>query len=172
MKNWKSTFFILWSGQAISILTSAVLQLALIWHLALTTNSAFIMSIAFIAFLLPGALIGSFAGTLVDRWNRKLTIIGADLYIAAISLILVVYTLVAPLPIWLILAVLFLRSIGTAFHTPAFNAVTPLIVPESHLTKVAGLTQTVQTFGFIAGSAVAAVALSLAKGRQYVMRPD
>jgi DHA3 family macrolide efflux protein-like MFS transporter len=53
--------------------------------------------------------------------------------------------------------VLFVRSIGTSFHNPAISAVTPLIVPESHLIKCAGYTQTVQTFGYIAGTAVAAV---------------
>ena len=42
------------------------------------------------------------------------------------------------LPVWMIMIVLFIRSIGTAFHTPALNAVTPLLVPEEQLTKCAG----------------------------------
>jgi len=157
MNNWKLKFFTIWSGQAVSLFTSAILQMALIWHLAIITNSALVLSLASIAGFLPMALLGSFAGALVDRWNRKLTMIGADLYIASISLILVIYTLFAELPLWLVLAVLLLRSIGTAFHVPAISAVTPLIVPESHLTKCAGYTQTVQTLGFIAGTSLAAI---------------
>ena len=131
--------------------------MALIWHLAVVTNSALIMSLASIAGMLPMAVLGSVAGAYVDRWNRKKTMIYADLYIAMVSLVLVIYTLFADLPIWAVMAVLFFRSIGSSFHTPAISAVTPLIVPETHLTKCSGYTQTVQTIGYIAGTALAAI---------------
>ena len=157
MINWKLKFLVIWSGQAISVFTSSIMQMALIWHLAIVTSSALVLSLASIAAFLPMALLGSFAGAFVDRWNRKLTMICADLFIAAVSATLFIYALFAELPLWLIFAVLFVRSIGTSFHNPAISAVTPLIVPETHLTKCAGYTQTVQTSGFIAGTAVAAV---------------
>jgi len=153
--NWKRGFLILWSGQALSLLTSAVLQMALIWHLTAATKSALVLSGASFMGFLPAALLGGIAGTLVDRWNRKLVMIGADLFIALVSLILAVYALFAALPVWLVLAVLFVRSVGTAFHTPAISAVTPLIVPEDKLTKCSGITQSLQTVGYIAGAAIA-----------------
>ena len=81
----------------------------------------------------------------------------SDLYLAVIALGLVVYTFFAVPSLWVILTVLLLRSVGTAFHTPAISAVTPLIVPETHLTKCAGYTQSLQTLGFIAGTSVAAI---------------
>jgi len=157
MNNWKLKFLVIWSGQAVSILTSAVLQMGLIWHLTITTGSALVLSLASVAGFLPMAVLGSFAGALVDRWNRKLTMIVADLFIATISLSLVIYALFAELPFWLIMAVLFLRSIGTAFHLPAISAVTPLIVPEDSLTKCSGYTQSLQTLGYIAGASIAAI---------------
>ena len=155
--NWKTHFYILWTGEAVSVLSSAVLQMALIWHLTATTQSAAVLSAASIAGFLPAALLGSVAGTLVDRWNRKAVMIGADLFIALVSLSLTVCALFAELPVWLILVVLFVRSIGAAFHTPAISAVTPLLVPEGMLTRCSGLTQTLQTLGYIAGTAVAGV---------------
>jgi DHA3 family macrolide efflux protein-like MFS transporter len=133
------------------------MQMALIWHLAIITESAIILSLAAIAGFLPMTLLGSFAGALVDRWNRKHIMIISDLYLALIAIILVVITFFIRPPIWVIIAVLFLRSIGTAFHTPAISAVTPLIVPETYLTKVAGYTQSLQTLGFIAGTSIAAI---------------
>jgi len=157
MNNWKLKFIVIWSGQAVSILTSAVLQMGLIWHLTITTGSALILSLASVAGFLPMAVLGTFAGALVDRWNRKLTMIAADLFIAAISLSLVVYMLFSELPFWLVMVVLFLRSVGAAFHLPAINAVTPLIVPEESLTKCSGYTQSLQTLGYIAGASIAAV---------------
>ncbi len=125
-KTWKAKFFTIWLGQAISVLSSSVLQMALIWHLSLKTGSAAILSLASMAGFLPTALLGIFAGTLVDRWSRKLTIIGADLFIALVSLTLVIVALFAEIPVWLVLVILFIRSIGTAFHTPAISAITPL----------------------------------------------
>ena len=156
-KNWKTQFAVLWFGQAISVLTSSVLQMALIWNLSLKTDSAAVLSVASIAAFLPTAVLGLFVGALVDRWNRKLTMIGADLFIALVSLTLAAYAFFAEPPIGLVLAVLFVRSIGTAFHSPAISAVTPLLVPQDKLTKCAGYTQSLQSMGFMAGAAVAAV---------------
>ncbi len=156
-RNWKIQFMIIWSGQAISILTSSVLQMALIWHLSIQTASAAVLSLASLAGFLPTAVLGLFAGALVDRWNRKLTMIGADLFIALVSLTLAIYSLFAELPVWLVLIVLFVRSIGTAFHTPSISAVTPLLVPEDKLTKCAGYTQSLQSIGYMAGTAIAAL---------------
>ena len=157
MNNWKLKFAAIWGGQAVSIFTSAIMKMALIWHLAITTNSALVMAIASIAAFLPQAFLGTVAGALVDKYSRKLVIIGADLYIAGIALSLVVFALFADVPVWFVMVVLFLRSIGTSFHTPAISAITPLIVPENHLTKVAGYTSSLQSLGFIAGMSVAAI---------------
>ena len=154
-RSWKRDFYILWSGQTISILTSSILQMALIWHLTATTQSALVLSMASLAGFLPNAVLGMVAGTLVDRISRKIAMIGADLFIAMVSLILVFVAMNGELPMWLILVVLAVRSVGTAFHTPAISAVTPLIVPTEELTKCSGYTQSLQTVGYIAGTAVA-----------------
>lgn len=168
-EHWKRRFFTIWAGQAVSVLSSSVLQMALIWHLTSMTKSAAVLSLASIVAFLPAAVIGSFSGVLVDRWNRKVTIICADLFIAAVSLILVFAGWKQEIPVWLILAVLFVRSIGTAFHSPAISAITPLLVPEEALTKCAGYSQSIQVMGFIAGTAVAAIIYPIWSMGQMVM---
>ena len=157
MEHWKRNYAILWGGQAVSLLTSSILQMALIWHLTATTQSALVLSMASLAGFLPSAVLGAVAGTLVDRMSRKAAVVGADLFIAAVSLVLVFAAMDGELPIWLILTVLAVRSVGTAFHTPAISATTPLIVPAEQLTRCAGYTQSLQTIGFIAGTAIAGV---------------
>lgn len=154
---WKRDFAILWSGEAVSVLTSSVLQMALIWNLTASTKSALVLSMASLAAFLPNAVIGVFAGTVVDRVNRKAIMIGADLFIAAVSLTVVLAALEGELAVGFVLVVLAVRSIGTAFHAPAINAVTPLIVPAESLTRCAGYTQSLQTVGYIAGTAIAGV---------------
>lgn len=157
MEHCKRNYAILWGGQAVSLLTSSILQMALIWHLTATTQSALVLSMASLAGFLPSAVLGAVAGTLVDRMSRKAAVVGADLFIAAVSLVLVFAAMDGELPIWLILTVLAVRSVGTAFHTPAISATTPLIVPAEQLTRCAGYTQSLQTISFIAGTAIAGI---------------
>ena len=92
---------------------------------------------------------GPFIGVLVDRWNRKAFLIGADILIALAGAVLAAAAAQSTLPTWLILAILFLRSIGTAFHTPAMNAVTPLILPRDQLARTVGFTQAILSISYI-----------------------
>jgi DHA3 family macrolide efflux protein-like MFS transporter len=130
--------------------------MSIILYLTAKTGSAMVLSIATLIGFLPQALIGPFAGVFVDRHSRKKVMIGADLVIAVAGGILAIVTLYMELPIWVIMAVLFVRSMGTAFHSPALNAATPLLVPEDQLTKCAGYSQTIQAIGSIISPAAAA----------------
>ena len=146
-----------WGGELVSVLTSSILQMGFIWHITLTTNSASMLSLASLAGFLPLALFGMFAGTIVDRLPLKHTLVGADLFIAAVSAIVAAVSLTGALPVWVVMVALFFRAIGNAFHTPAFQSLTPLVAPPEHLTRLAGVTQAVQSGGYILGTAIAAV---------------
>ena len=98
-----------------------------------------------------------FAGAIVDRLPLKRTLVGADLFIAAVSAIVAAVSRTGALPVWVVMVALFFRAIGNAFHTPAFQALTPLVAPPKHLTRLAGVTQAVQSGGYILGTAIAAV---------------
>lgn len=121
---WRQKFFTIWTGQAVSLLTSAILQMAIIFYLTEKTHSAMVLSIASLVGFLPYAVFGPAIGVLVDRYNRKMIMIGADLIIAVAGVALVLVALYIELPVWIIMAVLFVRNIGTAFHSPALSAVT------------------------------------------------
>ncbi len=99
------------------------------------TGSVLVLSIASLVGFLPYALLGPVIGVLVDRYDRKLVMIGADLIIAVAGVVLALIALYMELPVWMIMTVLLIRSVGTAFHSPALSAVTPLIVPEDQLAK-------------------------------------
>jgi DHA3 family macrolide efflux protein-like MFS transporter len=158
---WKQKFFTIWSGQAVSLITSAILQMAIIFYLTERTQSAMVLSIASLVGFLPYAVFGPAIGVLVDRHSRKLIMIGADLAIAAAGGALALAALTMELPVWLVMIVLFIRSLGTAFHSPALSAVTPLLVPEEHLTKCAGYSQSLQSISYIVSPALAAFLYSI-----------
>lgn len=165
MKNktlkWKQAFFTIWAGQAISLITSAVLQMAIIFYLTEKTGSAMVLSIASFVGFLPYAVFGPVIGVFVDRYDRKKIMIGADLMIAAAGAVLAVIALYSELSVWMVMAVLFIRSIGTAFHSPALSAVTPLLVPEEQLTRCAGYSQSLQSVSYILSPAAAAFLYSV-----------
>ena len=155
--SWKRSLAIVWIGEFFSVLTSSILQMGLIWHVTLTTGSASALSFVSLAAFLPMAFLGAFAGTIVDRTSIKRLMIGADLFIAAVSLTLVFGSLRGDLSVTAVAAVLFVRALGSTLHTPAFNALTPLMAPPEALGKLAGMLQFMQSGSYIIGNAIAAV---------------
>lgn len=159
-KNWKRTFYTIWVGQAFSQLSSSILQFAIVWYLTNKTKSGMILAMAMLVGYLPQGLLGPFIGVYIDRMNRKLLMAVSDLVIAGVSLILAFASFSGEPPIWLILGVMLVRAIGTAFHTPILQAVTPQLVPKEELTKCAGYTQSLQSVSQILSPALAGVLYS------------
>ncbi|MDD3204686.1 MAG: MFS transporter, partial [Lachnospiraceae bacterium] len=155
--HWKRTFYTIWIGQAISQLTSSILQFAMIWYLTDITRSGIMLSLSVMMAFLPQGILGFFTGVFIDRFNRKKIMIGADLFIAAVSLLLVCTTVDGIIPPLIILLVLCCRAIGTAFHEPTLGAVTPQLVPASELTRCAGYTQSLASISMIISPALAAI---------------
>lgn len=120
-KQWKKTFALIFSGQIFSILTSSMVQFAVIWHLTESTGSAAVLMIAGLAAFLPQAVLGPFVGVWLDRWNRKLTMIIADSAIALFSLILGFYFILGEPGLGIVYVILSLRSAASAFHAPALS---------------------------------------------------
>ena len=79
MESWKKTFAVIWSGQLASILSSEVVAYSIIFWMSLETGSAEVLALAAIAGMLPQSLLGPLVGVYVDRWDRKRTMILADL---------------------------------------------------------------------------------------------
>jgi DHA3 family macrolide efflux protein-like MFS transporter len=140
-------FFIIWTGQAFSLLGSGLVQFALVWWLTETTGSATILAVATLVALLPQIFLGPVAGALVDRWNRRTVMMVADGVIALATVVLAALYALDFVQVWHIYLLMFIRSMGGAFHWPAMQASTSLMVSEQHLSRIAGLNQTL--FGVV-----------------------
>ena len=151
---WKRIISIVWVGQAISIITSGAAGYALVWFLTITTESPLILALGTAVYFLPMALLGPFAGTIVDRYSRKTVMILADLGIAYSMLLMAIIIMAGLASVPLVLFAIALRSIGTAFHQPAMLAVMPLLVPSRHLVRINTLDQGVQSVGNIIAPAI------------------
>ena len=141
-ERWATNFFTMWVGQAFSLVGSSLVQFALVWWLTKETGSATVLATATLIAMLPQIFLGPFAGTLIDRWNRKTVMIVADGLIAVATLVLIYLFFIGKQSIWAIYVVLLIRSAGGSFHYPAMEASTSLMVPKQHLARIAGLNQT------------------------------
>jgi DHA3 family macrolide efflux protein-like MFS transporter len=159
-ESWFKTYIYIWIGQFVSLLTSSAVNFAVIIYLSLHYKSAEVLAFAGIAGLLPQAIIGPFAGVYIDRWDRKKVMIYADAFIALCTFMMSFAFVEGEANLAFVYALLVSRSLGQAFHTPAMQAIAPLIVPEEKLLKVSGINQMLQSVSMIAGPAVGTLAIT------------
>lgn len=124
-------FALLWSAGLISSTGNWVLITVLPFYLYERTGSTLASGLIWVSYSLPGLLLGSVAGVYVDRWDRKRTIVGANLLQAGLMLLL--------LParedgwLWLAYLVVFGEACIAQFSIPAENALLPRLVGEERL---------------------------------------
>ena len=124
-------FALLWFAGLISMIGDWVLFIALPIYTYNLTKSSLATGIMFMAGTLPRVLLGSVAGVFVDRWDRKWTMVIADLARAILLLLLLMVHSSAS--IWIIHLVAFLQATISQFFGPAENALLPQLVDESDL---------------------------------------
>jgi DHA3 family macrolide efflux protein-like MFS transporter len=159
-EKWFKRFATIWAGQAASLIGSQLVQFALVWYLTIQTGSATVLAIASVAAMLPQILLSPIAGAYVDRWKRRHVMIAADALIAASTFVLIVLFALGYVEIWQIFVVMFVRSCFSAFHWPASQAATTMLVPDEHLTRVAGMNQSLQGIANILAPPIAAVLIA------------
>ncbi len=152
---------LVWTGQAVSILGTRLVNFAIIWWLTVETKSASVLAVASLMQILPQTLFSPFIGTLIDRWNRRITMIATDVLNALAILGLVFLFHLESMETWHVFIWLLLRSFGDITHGTAMTASTSLMVPKEQLTRISGLNQALAGAGNIAGPLIGAVMIAL-----------
>jgi MFS transporter, DHA3 family, macrolide efflux protein len=158
---WRGRFFTIWTGQAFSLFGSQLVGFALVWWLTEKTGSGVVLTLATMAAVLPQVLLAPFVGALVDRWDRRWTMIAADGSVALTTSALAALFALGLGRVEYVYVALFVRSIGGGFHWPAMQASTTLMVPDKELSRIAGLNQTLGGVMSIAAPAAGAALLAL-----------
>ena len=96
--NWEVKFQTVGAGQAVSLITSVILQMAIIFYLTEKTGSAMVQYIAKKKEFIQYEDFGPAIEVLVDRHDRKKIMIAADLIIAAAAAVLAIVALYMELP--------------------------------------------------------------------------
>jgi len=153
-------FLLIWAGQLISAVGSRLSSFALgIWVLR-TTGSPIDFAMTFVAMTIPALLVSTISGALVDRWDRRRTMIACDSLSAATMLVIAALGAKGQLTTWHIYLAVGAASLFDAFRAPAFAASIPLLVPKNRLPRVNGMAQTGRAVAEIIGPLLAGVLVS------------
>jgi MFS family permease len=153
-------FALLWSGGLVSDLGSGMLYVALPFYVFLHTGSTLATGGMVVAEIVPSLLLGSVTGVLVDRWDRRRTMIVCDLLRALLTLLL----LVAPPAdnLWLLYVVAAGESVISLFFEQAEAALLPSVVDGDKLVEANALSSLSGNIIRLAAPALGAAVLATA----------
>jgi len=148
-------FTIVWFGQIISMLGTAMSNFALtLWAYEITGKATPLAMIGFF-FITPMVLLGPFVGTIVDRSNRKLMMMLSDLAAALTMLVVLLLYFSNNLQIWHLYISATVTGIFQGFQWPAYSAAISLMLPKEQYGRADGMLE-------LAGNASMVVAPLLA----------
>lgn len=153
-------FSLLWIGQLVSFFGDRVHQVAL-YVLVIDRGTPFDLGIVAAATTVPNIFLGPLAGALVDRWDRRRTMIACDLVRAGLVLLVPV---VIDISTWLVFAIAFLvATVGLLFR-PAKTAIVPSIVKEEQLVTANSASTLSETLADVLGIPLAAAIVAALAG--------
>jgi MFS family permease len=132
-------FTIIWLGQIVSLLGTAMSTFGLtLWAYEVTGKATPLALVGFF-FVIPQVALGPFMGVLVDRGNRKLMMMLSDMA-AAFTTLAVIFLLSADnLQIWHLYVVAAVAGTFQGFQWPAFSAAITLMVPKEQYARANGM---------------------------------
>jgi DHA3 family macrolide efflux protein-like MFS transporter len=152
-------FTIVWFGQLVSLLGSAMSWFAFtIWAWQTTGEATALALVSFFS-LGPTLLLSPLAGALVDRWNRKVVMMISDLATGAGTVIVLVLYAAGRLQIGHIYFVAVVAGSFQAFQFPAYSAAVTMMLPKKHYARAEGMLGLASAVSGILGPVLAAALL-------------
>jgi len=150
-------FAFLWAAQFLSQFGDSIFQIAFVWLILDMTGSKSATGAAATVSYLHALLFGLAAGLLVDRWNRRLVMAGADAGRALLLALAGVLLWRGALSPALLTAIAFGMASSAVLFNPARDSLLPEIVPAAQLTRANAWVQSSQQAAFLFGPLAAGV---------------
>jgi len=132
-----------------------ILIIGLAYRVYAITGSTVASALTMASSCAPQVLLGAVAGVFADRWDRKRTMITADLLLAAVLLPLLLVHGAGQ--VWIVFAVMFAEGAIQQFFSPAEQAMVPTLVPDTELVAANAVSGQVSNVARLAGSALGGI---------------
>jgi Na+/melibiose symporter-like transporter len=147
---------VLLSAGLVSMTGDWILNVGLVYYVYALTGSTLASGTVLLAAIAPQVLMGSVAGVYVDRWDRKRTMVAANVLLAVILLPLLAVNDASRL--WIVYPVVVLSTCVEQFFYPAEQALVPHLVDEGDLITANALNGQSRNLARLVGAAIGGVA--------------
>ena len=132
-------YLLLWSTQSLSTLGSGMTSYALTLWLYQKNGLALETAMLQICTYAPYVLMSIFAGALSDRWNKKLTMLGCDLFAALSTVAVLLLALSGRLAGWHLYIINAFNGLMNTVQRPAGDVAATMLIPKKHYQRTSGL---------------------------------
>jgi Na+/melibiose symporter-like transporter len=150
---------LLLAANVVSLCGDWVLGIGIAYAVYDLTGSTLASAGSLLAAFLPQVVVGPVAGVFVDRWDRRRTMVGANLAMAVAVLPLVLVSDAST--VWLLYPLLVLQSVVEVFFAPAEQAFLPRLVPDDELVTANALNAQVGQVARLVGGGLGGVAAAV-----------
>lgn len=152
-------FRLFWSGAAIYHVATWMLQVAQSWLIYDLTESAFAVGLTGFFLSVPFVAMSLYAGTVIDRTDRKKVLIWISLGNLVVVLAIAVLVARGWIQVWHIYASGVIHALLGAFESPARSALLPHLVRRADLMTAVSLHSVLRRGTQIVGPALGGIAL-------------
>ena len=151
------TFF---AGHAVSVIGTWMQRVAQDWLVLELSDSAVAVGVATALQALPTLFLGMWGGVLVDRLDRRRTIMGTQAVSAVLAAALAAVTLTGTVQLWMVFGLALALGLVTVLDVPARQAfVTEMVGPEDYV-NAQSLNSSIHNLGRLVGPAVAGILIA------------
>src|SRR5580700_4992178 len=143
------------SAGLISMTGDWILRVGLVYRVYALTGSTVASALTMASSFVPQVLLGALAGVFADRWDRRRTMIAADLLLAAGLLPLLLVHSAGQ--VWIVFLVMGWEGSVQQFFSPAEQAMVPRLVTQDELLAANAVSGQVSNVSRLAGSALGGV---------------
>ena len=154
-------FTLVCAGQTFSLLGTGMTGFALVIWAYLQTGQATTLALAAFFRFAPTVILSPIAGALVDRWNRKLTMMLSDLAAGVGTIVLLLLYIPGALQVWHWFILGAFEGAFEAFQWPAYSAAVSTMVPKSQYGRASGMLSTAQSISGVFSPVFAAAILGV-----------
>lgn len=154
-----TAFTIIWSGQMVSHLGTRMVNFALgiwIWQ---ETNRAVDLSLMTVLAFGATVAVSPVAGTLVDRWSRRASIVVSDVGLSLVAMAALTLFLTGTASLWPLLLVNAVTGGFLAFQFPAYTRVITALLAKEQYPRANGMISMVRSVPAVIAPGIAAALL-------------